>query len=93
MISDIAIIEVNKRLDDCDSYLLTGAEIKRINVIEAIDAYQVALDVLMFRAKSDVRSNAQIETLVALARLDGVILQKEKVPIPKVLMPIYCGSF
>lgn len=97
MLSEIAIVEINKLLDLCDAYLLTQAEIDLLNKTghapeDVAGYYDSAQTVLEKRSENDTRCNDQLTMLQALAVSDSVDLELQPEKVPQVDIPIFGGS-
>ena len=97
MISEIAIIEVNKLIGLCDSYLMTQSEIDYLNQIgnapvSICEYYDTTKIVFDRRVVTDSTINAALDMLAALSQLDGCTIELDPVLIPDVDIPIFAGA-
>lgn len=97
MLSEIAIIEINKILVLVDSYRLNQSEIDVLNKtgadpVSVCDYYDTAQNVLTNRSKFDTSQNSSLEQLQALAKIDGCNITLEQELTPVVNIPVFGGS-
>ncbi|HDM8140696.1 TPA: hypothetical protein P0E12_004986 [Vibrio harveyi] len=95
MLSEIAIIEIDKILELCDAFASTQREIDLCNSLSfepstTCQYYEVAKIILENRAISDNMANDQLNVLVALANVDGCEIELDPVEVPDVDIPIFC---
>lgn len=94
---ELAVIEVNKILSLCDTYLLTDGELNYLNEIgqnpqstcEYYDTAQITLD---RRARTDTTINAALDALKAFATVDGCMITLAPEVIPDVDVPMLGGA-
>ena len=97
MLSETAIIEINKILELCDSYYLNQLEINQLNQLGAdptstCDYYDTAQTTLTNRSKTDTSQNLALEMLLIFADNEGCAITLEPAITPTVYIPVLGGS-